>query len=361
MSEQINFQILFDKKYHHPEALFHLGTVCLEKGQYQLALGLFQRVLKKDPEYHMAYKPLARVYEHLQLPDLAHDCYMKLWDISPTVELALEMGYFLKSQFKSIQALYYFQQAFQQALQKPIEPLQLQPSILISTLPKSGSAYIYHALTKGILLKLNYKEIAISSRVFFPQDIIQPFNFKQFLQRPSVSNEHLPALKDNLRCLTQYPGKWMVHVRDPRQALLSWYYFLEGQEHNKMNQHYLHPGYYHDSREDKLNWQIQHQLPLFIDWLVGWMKFFQDKRQPRVLLTFYRELRNEPEGFFSKILDYFELDKESFSHPESPKNGHYHYRKGDLDEWRESFSPLQKVAINNLVSEELLTFYGWER
>lgn len=96
------------------------------------------------------------------------------------------------------------------------------PPILVNTMPKSGSIFIVRCLSQG--LGIAETKIAVS---LFPDDLVIRDKLDDLALGNQVAQQHLPARDLNLRFLRNRLNRMIVHVRDPRQATLSWLHHLD--------------------------------------------------------------------------------------------------------------------------------------
>ena len=73
------------------------------------------------------------------------------------------------------------------------------------------------------------------------------------------------------------------------------------------------------------------------------------------------ELREQPERFFGRILDFFDIHPSMFRFPEPPRKGEHHYRRGETDEWRKVLQPRDVDLMQAMLSDEMLERFGWSR
>ncbi len=238
------------------------------------------------------------------------------------------------------------------------------PSILLNTLPKSGSVYLLSTLMHG--LGLDRDRI---SGGYFPDDLIIRDLVESFTESPGVAQEHLPARRLNLVQLNNRVDRMLVHVRDPRQATLSWTHHIN--KLNSKNDLYalsvvmptLPEDYFDRDLSQQIEWQIEHHLPLLVKWIEGWLKADQDATfKPKIKFTRYKDFHRNELEFIASILDFYGIAHQDFQHHgQSPKQGDAHYRQGRTDEWRQVFSADQIIKANAVVPDALLERFGWER
>lgn len=238
------------------------------------------------------------------------------------------------------------------------------PGIFINSLPKSASVFIFNHIRNS--LSIPFSRISLD---LFANDLAVPDWVETIVSGHGVTQEHLPASRRNLITLRQKGlTKFVVHVRDPRQSLLSWYYHLETfEEKFKMNVFDMDDtplclNYLKLSMEEKLDWLIENYQPLQVKWLTDWIDV--SKNQSATFDIFFSEftdLKNDPDKFFKKILDFYSIDHALWvSENYATKSGAFHFRRGEVDEWRSVMNLKQQKRLTELMPDELFTFFNWK-
>ncbi len=91
------------------------------------------------------------------------------------------------------------------------------PSILITSIPRSGAMFTNLALNRGLGL-----ESAIVSFGYFPEYLVELPKLMSFKKDRKLVQAHFDVSPVNLQLLANVVKKWIVHVRDQRSVLLSW-------------------------------------------------------------------------------------------------------------------------------------------
>ncbi|QVL57829.1 MAG: sulfotransferase domain-containing protein [Simkaniaceae bacterium] len=231
--------------------------------------------------------------------------------------------------------------------------------IIFNTLPKSGSVYIGKTLSEG----LKEGDFMTVSNNTFPTDPISLTKFEILMENDSITQEHFDASKENLEILKEKFPKLIVHVRDPRQALISWTHHLNKIQHSEEAVGYflltLPKTYFRWSFSRQLNWQIKHYFPACIDWIQNWVKASEDESL-NILFTTYEDFLANPKQFFMKIFDFYSISDSIDMLPMLPKKSTYHFRKGKVDEWREAMTKSQQRKVTKMIPKELFDKFNWE-
>lgn len=180
-----------------------------------------------------------------------------------------------------------------------------------------------------------------------------------------VFQEHLDANRYNLFVLELMLPKFILHVRDPRQATLSWlHHFNKSHPHPRHTLetvYYRVPDSYYDLDNDgQLDYWLESWLPILVRWTADWLAALNDSRwKLDVLVTRFEDFRADPEQFFAQILDFYCIDGKDWVAPDSPVQGALHYRKGKTDEWRQRFTARQTALCEMQIPNELALVFGW--
>lgn len=193
---------------------------------------------------------------------------------------------------------------------------------------------------------------------------IQPQKFARFIQMNALAREHLIASPENIALLKSSGIKMIFHVRDLRQRVVSFAYYHQERikEDPIVAQHYRNNGY-NDIDSWTLNDLIEHfisMVPGIVNRIQGWLKVSQEGTIP-ILITTFEELVDNEQLFFERILDFYNIPKETFISNYVPKDKFVKFRKGSKNEWRNVLSIEQQQRINNMIPDEFFTFFKWER
>ena len=235
------------------------------------------------------------------------------------------------------------------------------PSFHMNTLPKSGSMFIWANLAQ----RLAVDRLQVSC-TFFPDDMIILRNIRHMAENGYISLSHLPANSLNKRILRHYFKRIIVHVRDPRQATLSWAHHVD--KYCMMNVEEIQyvtpplPADFPDlSFEERLTWQIKNHLPLCVQWIEDWLDAGEDPDfTTEILFTRYEDFRKDADAYFTEVLNFFDIPHDAFDR-ETQTEEKPHFRKGQADEWREVFTPEQAARATEMMTDRILERFGWER
>jgi len=233
--------------------------------------------------------------------------------------------------------------------------------ILLNTMPKSGSVYIQKSLTK--ILSCEALNVGNSYALI---DQIDVRDIKKLVGSGYVAQNHLAPSLENLQVLQHFNLKMVLHLRDPRQALLSWIHHLDWiSAGNRASDNLLYCiprpqlDYFESSLASKINWQIKNYLPQLITWVSQWIAIADAKTIP-ILITHQEELRTNERALFDSILEFYDLTFD-YVLPNLPRTiAATHYRLADPTEWKRVFAPDQKAQAASLIPLSLRRRFSWE-
>lgn len=159
-------------------------------------------------------------------------------------------------------------------------------------------------------------------------------------------------------------GKCVVHIRDPRQALLSW-----AKQHRALKDQRITYGIEGDiipqsildgTWEDQIKYYIENEYPKFVNWLVNWLRVASENAG-KILLTTFDDLFNDNMALVAKILNFMGYTNAKDVAIESRASDNGHFRCGELYEFARVYSSEQMHAVNALIPEEIFVRFGWEK
>jgi hypothetical protein len=251
--------------------------------------------------------------------------------------------------------------ALRTPLQRRANRQTCRDGILLNTMPKSGSVYIQKSLAKI----LGCRTLDAGNR-YALIDQIGLRDARALVGGGYVAQSHLAPSLENLQILQHYRLKMVLHLRDPRQALLSWVHHIDWVTGGSdADEHLLYctprppAAYFESSLSDKIDWQIDNYLPQLAAWLTRWVAVVDLKTIP-ILITHQDALRNDERALFDSILAFHQL-RFNYALPNLPRTlADTHFRRADPLEWRRTFTPEQAARATALIPLSLRQRFGWD-
>lgn len=236
------------------------------------------------------------------------------------------------------------------------------PPILLATLPKSASVYIWSYLN----MELGIEQMRVSDSKFTEERIMER-SIEELSKGRKIAQGHMPASEENLKLIDKYLGRVVVNVRDPRQAILSWVHFSRSLfEKDGEASAIAHSP---TGKRSYFDWPLEKQIDYFLDntyheyvqWIERWIDAdINPNFLSRIHFAQHRELSEHPQSYFEKILAFYGINPSMLkSKAGKPKKGKLHFRKGLADEWRTSFTPQQIEKVNTLMSKRMMEKFDW--
>jgi len=241
------------------------------------------------------------------------------------------------------------------------------PPVLLVTLPKAGSIFIHTALRRT--LRLPMLKIACPG---IHEQTLDHRRLAKFVKGNAVCREHFAARDFMLEGL-RLAGirKMVVHVRDPRAAVLSWTRNMErvleddGEAALVLDNEQTTPAAYFDgSFAQRLEWQVAHQLPRYVEWIEGWMDAIERNSGAGITfkVTTYEDFAADNRTFVEELLRFYEItvDPSWISIPryEIGKANVFHVSQTTT---REEMGEALYARASAMVPDRLITRFGWPR
>lgn len=245
MDEALNLiRLAADSAPHNAAIQFTRGNICTALELWHEAVDSYRCVIEAHPDMPDAYLRIKAPMLRSGRPDELVDLFDRAVRAYP--RMALERT----ADFTERQA---------EARRRGIPPL------LFVTMPKSASVYVLLRFAHGLGIPTCRVSLDL-----FPADQVIPSWAEGLAEGGAVCQEHVDASPANLaRLRAAGLSRLVVHVRDPRQATLSWTHHLESMTGDRA---YLgdlvSPPLPDDYRSwhfaRKLDWNIEHHLPALL-------------------------------------------------------------------------------------------------
>ena len=246
--------------------------------------------------------------------------------------------------------------------QRAIE--QKIPPIIIFALPKSASHYINTKLQTILRAPQATVGRGFGNRI---GDYVVPGWAKNTARGGCVVTNHLSAKAYNFQNLAKEGlTKIIVHVRDPRQALISWVHHLDNEldkrterEKNIFHDPDYNPGW---SLEKKIDYHLPGWMRFAAEWLEDWQKVaISPDDGMDVLFTTYEDFVLDERQYFKQIFHFYDLPLEYLKDLkiEKPKPGELHFRTGKINEWRNILTSAQQETATSMIPASIKERLGY--
>ena len=240
----------------------------------------------------------------------------------------------------------------------------IPPILLISTARAASSG-----IANQISVFTNSPRVNVESQPIPIEHNIAKGLLQDMARGGCVSYVHSRASKENLRALSESGIKKLVlHLRDPRQSLLSNYWRMHGLGNWKDRRIYYNNiplNYEQLSFSQQIDWHIENIYHYYwVKWIEEWLEIILQRTFPLTIkIMIYENFIQDPLRYFIELGDFYDLNWRSFStrdllkpNPDPPAK-----MQGTPDAWRTIFTTQQIDRIQELTPDKLLNKVGWKR
>ncbi len=246
-------------------------------------------------------------------------------------------------------------------------------NIIFSALPKSGSSYMLESLANNIGLqrfRLTNTYYDSEKTAKFRMSLFFSHNHKidkSHFRAPIVNNKSqglgvLPIMQ--IDTFKKYNNKLVVHVRDPRQVLISLIHHIDK---DILRSNFLpaeiKPYYKNWSLSEKIDWSIEYLYPSIIAWIDDWVTYkalqATDANPIDILFTTYEDMLENEELQHRKVAAFYHSPiKQAYIRP--AKNEAVHFRKGDVQEFKTIYNKQQLLKVDTATPLYMYEYFGWQ-
>ncbi len=234
-----------------------------------------------------------------------------------------------------------------------------RPSILMTTMPKSASESLWNSLATGLGLGQSHVSIGL-----FPECQLVPCRVHELARGGVIAKEHIGPGRHNLTILADAGiDRILVHLRDPRQAVLSWAHFVRDDISRRMLapiwRKIVPPAALLDrSLHQVIDWCLDRYYPLLVAFIEAWYLLECNSAAGlRVRCLTFETFVADRDGYLAEVLEFYRLEPRIMSLHEQAAT--IHWRRGEIDEWRSVFTAEQSRRASDALSPSLCEHFGW--
>ena len=230
-------------------------------------------------------------------------------------------------------------------------------------MPKSASEYIPDVL--GACLDI---PAYFGGTHTFPRNRVIPRLTAISSRGGALLRLHMEACEANFAILKEAGiPRLVLHLRDPRQATLSWVHMLRRIDDKRFDLDRLSytPVVRIEFRDfdlpDQLDWAVTNFYPRLIQWLTDWIDALPElERDMAVLVTTFADFVDDPGKYFEALASFhsIELDNIDSVLQAHPPTSTQNFRAGKTDEWREVFTRDQQRRMWERIPEPVSHGFG---
>ncbi len=229
-----------------------------------------------------------------------------------------------------------------------------EPRLLVA-MPKSGGATIAASVASRCGAMFTGVGVDLPDWAGFPAPWLHPDLVGYFAGRQVMLLSHAAALARNQAALARFPLPIVVHLRDPRDALLS--LFEMGESYGGLQ--FLRfarccPGYALLSPADRLGVLRERVYPIYLQWIDSWLQI-ADREPGAVTFSTYEAFLEDPEALVARLAVRYGADPGTDAQIHS-----VHFRQGRSGAHRGNFTAAQSRDMFDALPGRAGERFGWQ-
>jgi hypothetical protein len=227
------------------------------------------------------------------------------------------------------------------------------PPLLVICQHKSGSEAIHTRLVEEFAVPT----MRISLQTMPLDHVIQSWA-SDFAEGGCLGGPHLNATPENCAKLERAGiRKLVVHVRDPRQSLLSQTHYVRTVRESSGDERLIYREFLDQAKplSECIDECLDRYLGVTIDWISGWIAAAE---KFEILFTTYEQFRFDSTQFYNDMTSFLGLPPLRLR--DSELVGH-HFRSGRSSEWLEVFTPEQRERCAAQIPTAMMRRFHWSR
>lgn len=187
------------------------------------------------------------------------------------------------------------------------------PPILVSSISKSGSSFLWNQIQDRLMLP--------SMKIFTTADYdkvkIRSRSLDQFAKGGVMCRQHIPPEKEMFQQLAEAGiDRIVFHLRDPRRALISWVFYVETMLRKHSTEKTIPRTEPKEYARLDFQGKIEHQIEAFLQPTIrlieGWIE--AQKEEPAgisIKITRFEDMVSEPDAFFTELFSFYGVQEAS--------------------------------------------------
>lgn len=246
--------------------------------------------------------------------------------------------------------------------------------LVVVSLPKSATVYFQRSIENTLS--------AVHCRITVPagnirDDVIAKELFQFVEQSCAMAGDHVPASERNLRLLAAAGiERIALMVRDPRDAVVSWWRHLERDDIKGVPWIAAHlascglmsNGYYDLLADEKLADLIEHMFPAMQEWLNDWTMAMGRSLPFLFHVTRYEDFVKDPASILSEVYRFFGYDVKPILPQREGAMGQLsagihtftHFRRGVVGSHQDEIPPRLLPRLRALTDPAVFERFGWQ-
>ena len=221
-------------------------------------------------------------------------------------------------------------------------------------LPKSAGSSLCSSVAEAIGFKHIASGFEAPHMPYYAAALLGPEIARRAGTQRLIHQTHAMPWPANFKILreTAQP-RFLVNVRDPRAAVLSYYYMTEQTNLHRLRLLLAVPNYNELSLQERCDRVVELVFPAFIDWLSGWTAYV-DSSGGLGMITTFEEFKADAEAVVQRAAKFLSGEEKS-----ARTIYKTHFRKGGTDETDPLMSEARRRELFQQIPEPLRERFGW--
>ncbi len=244
------------------------------------------------------------------------------------------------------------------------EVTSFNQTVLVSSMHKSGSTWMLDVFAEATRTAcFGARQVS----TFEPTEYtISPAIMDMKHQTGGVTVDHYLPSSDNCSIINAFADKFILSVRDPRQAAIPMLFDHLTPIQSERPDIYLKlmglPGDLYDMPvRERFHVLLDITYCQVIDWLMTWYRLMHEELTIPTTILDFSSWKAEPHAEARRIESFLELPTNRIQFASDPRSGSKTWKSGQRHEWQEYYEAEFGPKIELLTPDELLLAFNWQR
>ena len=238
-------------------------------------------------------------------------------------------------------------------------------TVFVNTLPKSGTSWIDRSLRQAYRMKTTNLQGKMFLNKMDNEEVLNPSFISKRMKNGSLNISHLNFNNMNAelirKSLENKNVYFIIHIRDPRQAIISWLHYedkvFKENTYQKIARGYSEE-YFNLTFYERIDVQINCRFREFVKWVSDWLTFHNSLDNDRCMISTHELLTKSPVEFNESYRNFLNMPNNTLFLHDKPKKDSFNYRSGESDEWKKVVRNDQIKKMSDILMEfNLLDFF----
>lgn len=227
---------------------------------------------------------------------------------------------------------------------------------MVFTLPKSAGTSVVQTLAATLRVGRVASGSDDARAPGYSASLLEPGLLQRLASEKLLHQTHAMPWRENLVQLRQHCfPKIVVHLRDPRDALLSYYYMAEKYELHRLRLLLMYPDYNRLDPPKRMQLLSRTVYFRFLEWITGWVAVADTLGEQQAMVTTFERFKGEPDAFFRDLSIFFSGKERPLARVRQT-----HFRRGNVGQTDDPLLPQSmRKSLYDYIPRELSRRFGW--